>query len=202
MGTQSINVGRFNQILGRLLSMGGQEDPAGALSPEISPVLVMEADRPEWKFLGNERLVAAQISAVSTAGLAATGRLRNPSTSGVLGIVEGIIFSTTATQRVQVRLGVLGDTGLLTPMVAQAARDSRLTTTVGALRTSSDQVAGVGTVIYEGQLLANTSYIIGVTPIVLAPLSHVDVSGADLVAATISVNFAWRERAAEPFEVK
>lgn len=180
--------------------MGGQEDPAGSLSPEISPVLVLENDRPEWQFLGNGRLMACNLTVSTTGALLGSMRLRNPSDSGMLAIVEAIsVNAITAAQRFQVRIGNAA-AELLTPMVTQAPRDSRSSATVGALKASSDQVSGTGTKIYEGTIAINVIVSLLVCPIVLAPGSHLEVTAADLVVGQSNANFLYRERAIEPFE--
>lgn len=200
MSTQSINVGRFNGILGRMLSMGGQEDPAGALSPEISAVLALETDRPEWQYLGNGRLMACNLTVVTSGALTGSMRLRNPTDSGSLAVIERIsVNAITAPQRFQVRIGTAA-AELLTPMVTQAPRDSRSSATVGALRASSDQVVGVGTKIYEATIALNVIVELLVCPLVLAPGSHIEVNAADLVVGQSNANFVYRERAIEPFE--
>ena len=50
-----IQVGRFNAVLHKLLDMK-EGAPAPQLSGDVIPTLVLENDRPEWIFLGAERL--------------------------------------------------------------------------------------------------------------------------------------------------
>jgi len=50
-----IQVGRFNGILHKLLAMK-EGAPAPTLAPEILAAIVLEADRPEYAFLGGTQL--------------------------------------------------------------------------------------------------------------------------------------------------
>lgn len=203
MSSQTINIGRYNGILGRMLSMGGQEDPAGALSPEISPVLVLENDRPEWLFLGNVRLHGAAIAlAAGGAGNFATARLRNPATSGALVVVTSIQISVTTISEVKIFLATSAVVDATTPQTMMFPHDSRWgAQTSGAAKGSSknDNTASQGTVIWDHFLAVNTPIRAACCPLVLAPDSSIDVVNAQGNQG-IFVQFSYTERAMQPFE--
>jgi len=60
--TQEIFRPGLNQILSRTLSMKGARGPAGLLTPEINPSIVLENDRWEYHALGGSKLVSAYSS--------------------------------------------------------------------------------------------------------------------------------------------
>lgn len=198
-----IEVARFNATLGRLLSLSGVENPAGDLSPEISAVICMESDRPEWLYLGNQRLVAGGLGLAATALAGGAGRFHNPAESGILAVFHTLTVSAaTAPQRVVVRLTTPAvDLGTLVA-TAQASRDSRLTTTVGAVRTSVETISlgGVGVPVFQGWCPAGETILIPVTPIVLAPGSSFTVCATEEVVSQMYVNATWCERAIQPYE--
>lgn len=81
-----IQSGRLNSILHKLLGIT-EGAPAPSLAPDLFSTLCLENDRPEWKFLGGERLCAGAIDlAAGGAGTYGTGVLWNPAGSGVLAV--------------------------------------------------------------------------------------------------------------------
>lgn len=193
-----IEVARFNQILGRLLSMSGIEDPAGDLGTEVAPCIVLEADRPEWLFLGNQKPLAASISLGAVAAQNGCFRVRNPSTSGVLAVVElATITSLSVGSTVEARLGAAAaDFGSLQVPVN---RDSRQTTGGVCVCSYQNNGAPSGSMIDQENLGASAPYRFSGFPCVLAPGGSVDLTGA-----TVNVSYYFavviRERAMEPFE--
>lgn len=77
---------RFSSLLRRYLSMVGQTEVANELSPEISPGLTLERERPEWEFLKGAKLMSAPLNLAGAAGTLSAFRFRNPSTSGVMAV--------------------------------------------------------------------------------------------------------------------
>lgn len=86
---------RFSAMLSRMMGMKGQGMAAAPmLAPEIGPsVDVNQMDDPAQFFTRNERL-AAHVSAGIGAAVGNYGRmeLRNPATSGMLFIVESLLY--------------------------------------------------------------------------------------------------------------
>lgn len=83
-----IEVGRYGQILGRLLNIADR-NPSGDIAPEIVPTLQLEGNRPEWAFLGGMRNCASGAS-ISAGGASTTVEiyLTNPTGSNALAIFE------------------------------------------------------------------------------------------------------------------
>lgn len=91
-----IESGQFSSLVRRYLQMRGESFVLDELSPEISPVLVLEAERPEWQFLKGQKLNCCLIQTLPVAAQTSLFRLRNPAASGVFAIFEWIYFSTNS----------------------------------------------------------------------------------------------------------
>lgn len=196
--SQVISVPRLNQILARTLGFAGVEAPAEDLSPEISPVLVVESDRPEWKFLSSERYCGADIGTSNGAGPSYT-RLANPSGSGVLCIIEKIVATTTTVggSAITVRMNrganrANAGTGV--------NRDTRFTMGAAACIPSQSTAPGSGTATEAPTVLANSPYCVASCPIILGPGGFVDVGVDGAGATAIEVSYQWRERPIEAYE--
>jgi hypothetical protein len=199
MSQQDIQVKRFNAILGRLLGMAGVEDPAGALSPEISPVLVLENDRPEWLFLSNQFPMAA--GGVETASVANPTffRIRNPVGSGIIAVIEAVnlsasIIITDGVAQLGTQTVDMG--GAMAPLV----RDNRYGQIVGSCTVSESNGGGSGTGIERFRVPINTVYNYQNLPIILKPGTNYDW-GVNDVNVEVHANIRWRERPAEPYEL-
>jgi hypothetical protein len=179
--------------------MGGVEDPAGELSAEISAVLALEVDRPEWEFLGNGRLLSIASVITALAANPAYLRLRNPATSGMLAVIEAAnITVATGPATVNALIGTaVTDRGVV---IGKMSRDSRSGTTSGALVASTDNTVGVGTSLEQFQLVVNTKVRFDTTEWILAPGSHIDIGDVSNIQDTY-VNVKWRERAIQPYEL-
>jgi len=196
-----IDVGRYNAILGRLLSGAGVLDPAGELSPEISATMVLENDRPEWFFLSNQRLMSATADQGGDAVTFAGARLRNPTGSNVLAVVERCqVDCFTVQSQIRFRFGTAtADLGGILPSRALDSRNAA--TTAGALILSSAAIAasGAGDIFWEMNIPVTDVREPLFTPIILAPGSHIDVTAITQTAG-LQVNFRWRERELTKYE--
>lgn len=81
-----IEQGRYSDLLRRILGMTGSSVVAGELSPEISPGLSLEEERPEWEFLKGAKLMCAPLNIAGGVGTQTGFRFRNPANSGVVAI--------------------------------------------------------------------------------------------------------------------
>ena len=201
--SQAIQIRRFNGILGRLLGMAGVEDPAGQLSPEISPVLPLEVDRPEWKFLAGDKMCSAAFVQAAGVGARSVVRFRNPLNSGQVAVIEGVRISTVTAgswtasanfnSNVNVNRGTTGD--------AFAPMDSRwgAPTLNSAMILSGDNAAVTGTTFESNTILAPYPYEYQAPPIVVFPNAayefFLNENNVD-----IRVTIRWRERPYEPYE--
>ncbi|MCI0372639.1 MAG: hypothetical protein L0214_15005 [candidate division NC10 bacterium] len=150
---------RYNQLLYRLLAM--QEGaPAPVLATEIFPMLGLEMDRLEWKFLTGTQLVMGTAIQLAVAGQFSHVCLQNPVKSGVLVVIEDVLVQAEST----VSGGAVGTifTGTTTLTNANAAihRD---------LRASSNPGSNLGTV---GQIRVGAN--VSATPPGVSGLSVVD----------------------------
>ena len=196
-----IGTGRYSELLGRLLGQSGVLEVAGELSPEISPVFVLESDRPEWLFLSNQRLMSAGGIVAAVALSPSFLRLRNPTGSNVIAVIErGTIASPTTIADAVITFGTAAADRANGQTVA--TRDSRWgTLSSGALKASSDNAASAGTQIDRLNLLALSPHRIQAFPIIMLPGSHLDV-GTNDQNATVIVMVHYREREIGKFEIR
>lgn len=116
---------------------------------ELTGLVTLESDRPEWAAAAGDRLCSARIIApLPTAGQFQFGQLLNPLSSGVLAVVERIMLGTTSAAGGQIAIGI-GDTAFSAPVAQPGSlRDSRMfvgqpvATNVGfACRTQTQSLA-------------------------------------------------------------
>ena len=93
MAFNEIQVGRYNRLLQKLMSMKGGA-PAPQLGGDIDAGITLESDRPEWQFLAGEfRAMGTTFKAADAANLSTVG-LFNGNSTGVIGILEGVIVTS------------------------------------------------------------------------------------------------------------
>lgn len=189
-----ILTGQLNDILSKRLGMKGG-GPAPTLAPEILPVLVVEADRPEWLVLGSTLMVGIG-QLVATGAAVSSVRIRNPVNSGVLAVIERIDFDGDGGgQRMAMDLGPT-ETDLTTNIttVALDTRRLALAAVAGALRASSSNSVdptGVGFNFWRGNTIDGSN--VYDAPIVLTPGFALTIRTLALHALTCSAR--WYERA-------
>lgn len=207
-GFNEIQVGRFNGVLHKLLDMK-EGAPAPSLSSDVIPTLCLENDRPEYKFLGGERLAAGVSDLVATAGQQAYARLRNPANSGVLCILEQAIITVAASTdiveiRIQTESQAFSATGL------KAARDRRMAAALGGggdavtciVETLSSAVT-VGALVGRVRLDAAAGFqpLVYNVPWVLGPSDSITFR-SQTAANRLIVSWSWRERVLERSETR
>ena len=120
-----IEIGRYSERLRRALGMKGQEVVSGELSPEVSPVIVLEDNAAEWQFLQKVRMCSSVMIQGAVVGQNTLFRLRNPAASGVVAVVKTLGASSDVVGwRVQMGYSPLPTSDLGTAGVT-AVRDSR-----------------------------------------------------------------------------
>lgn len=195
-----IQVGRYNGILHKLMGMK-EGAPSPQLSGDIVPGIILEADRPEWKFLAGEHLCMGGLALAGTAAEKGAVELWNPPGSGTLIVIEKIQM-TCGTNPSEFWAGHQGVA--LASQAGGAYLDSRLNrgsqVTVGQTRFDTDGAVLLTTVIYRMHTLARTPLVID-TPVILTP-----GNGWAVVCTTdnepIDVAFSWQERTLEPSELR
>src|SRR5882762_11640733 len=80
-------VGRYDRLGSRLHNVKGHPVHP-QVSPEIQHVIVLENDRPEFRYLEGTKPLSARTAHAPGAGNIAGARLRNPAGSGVLAVVR------------------------------------------------------------------------------------------------------------------
>lgn len=202
-----IEAGRWSELLRRALGMKGQSLVASELSPEVSPVWVLEQATIEWQFLKTVRACAAATN-ISAGAQDGTIRLANPSTSGVVGVVEMVTVQCSKLSKVQIKMGSAGDTDLTTANVG-FMRDSRwldpaVTSDKTALSFSQDNTgdAANGRTIWNVFLQDDSVPETIKWPLVLSPGFSMDVKAvAEVVQGRFFVNLLWYERAITRLEL-
>jgi len=105
--------------------MKGVSLVSSELSPEISPILVLESERPEWDFLKNEKIIGSNWGVVASAVLNSAFRLRNPVNSGALVVLIDGACSTDTTGSVLLAERNTDQLSLATALPT-VSRDTRL----------------------------------------------------------------------------
>lgn len=197
-----IETGRFSDLFRRLLSMKGVTEVAAELSPEISPVFVVESERIEWEFLKGQRPIAAVMVVGPLAANPSTSRLRNPAGSGVLASFDGIVLSTDplATTFSVFLNTQLVDLAAVAPLVP-VARDTRIPALAkaSALIQSGANVPGVGSNILNGRMPGDEPFYFPLK-FVLTPGHSVDIN-TETVNQPHRVTAWWTERHIDALEL-
>jgi len=186
-----IQVGRFNAILSKLTGITGAPSPV--MATDVFPMLALEVDRPEWSFLGGERLGWMRWTDAAVAANYSSVGIRNPANSGVLVVIERIEAHISAAG--QWFVGVRANTTVDASGTC-LARDSRFvaagynTTAQYVERTQATQPAYPA---YGLAVAANNTISRHEVPIVLSPGYEVMV-WPQTVNVAIYASFAFRER--------
>lgn len=168
-----IEIGRYSDILRRLL-YGKEQTVSAELAPEISPVFVLENDRPEWKFLAAERLGAVAFTQTAGAAARSTCRIRNPAASGALLVIEDMFVSIdTTASAIAIRLGEI-TTDLATVGIV-TVRDRRFGDIQCSCVASRDNAASALTRgIWHHSMLITTAPVRVPLSVVLGPGSAIE----------------------------
>lgn len=161
-----IQIGRWSGILHKLLSMK-EGAPSPVLAPEITPGIILENDRPEWRFLGGDNAAIFYQELGGVAGQSQFAQVVNPITSGVIAIVEQIFAGHVVAVATQ---GTYRIYGFQTAPIALA---NQLNVSVQDFRyalgapTLSVTVPLLGTYVSSAALPASWA---GVSQVIVAPI--------------------------------
>jgi len=195
-----IEVGRWAELLKRISGIAGAETVSGHLSPEISPVMLLEdLGDADYLFLKGVRLCSAGTGVNAAAGFTSKYRLRNPADSGAVAVVTALEISPDAGAAQNVTANIHRLTVDLPTAVLTTAQDPRWGTTGGLnqtaliFSTSNAQVTGpAGDVVFDTRTPNGTPYLY-TQQIPLLP-----GSGIDWGTITLNVSFRgwvrWTER--------
>lgn len=131
-----ISTGRFNGILRKLLALP-QGAPSPVVATEIFPTITLEADRPEFAFLGGVRLGSGGRTDPAVAGNYSHVGVRNPDGSGVISVITAMTLNVVANSLVYLGLRT---NATVTAAVNGVIRDSRWAATGGAAWTTTQVV--------------------------------------------------------------
>jgi hypothetical protein len=206
-----INVVRFQNKVRAILGMRG-ENPVPDLT-YLHTSLVLEADRPEWGYAGNEFPWAGSRSVAAAVGQLSAVGLRNPRTSGVIAVVEFVRNTSVNAGDIivgQTQLTGAPDTvvGEISNAPATAPRDTRILNPGGVpgsgssslLVFSAQSATGIGASVYtltdslatlDKLSRANDSFYA-----ILAPGGFVGIQ-TQAVNLVMSANWRWYERVQE-----
>jgi hypothetical protein len=198
-----ILAGRINRSLQKLFAMKG-DAVSPQLATEVQPGVVLPFGT-EFRYLEQWNRYSISTSVTGGAGQFSGVRLRNPSGSNVIGVIEFVLITNqSAAQSVQVGLGpIVGD--LATVLTGQRI-DARIQASgqAGVLKPSSSTNTGgalspqIGTMV----LATNTPQQLindAIQEFTLLPGDAMEVD-AGVAATTISVWYIWRERLLEESE--
>jgi hypothetical protein len=188
-----ILVGRYNQLLTRLLKVTGGA-PSPQLTPEVTPVMVLISDAPDLAFIKQEQLMVVGVNSTGAAiGKQAYYQLANPVNSGLLITVEAFLIENATGLAQDYAYGVT--TISTRAALAVSPRDSRVNTGLGNVQFGPgrftlgsdavlDGVAGIANRIGQVFLLSQTSIFLPV-PYVLNPGDAFTVTpnGTNIIAA-------------------
>lgn len=171
------NRGQYGDLLRRYLNMVGQSDVAEELAPELTAVLTLESQLPEWEFLKGNRLNAHTVTAPAAgAGNFGTVRYRNPPGSGMVAIVTRVVAAggfNAALNPVTIVVTFGAQLADRTTISGTANRDGRQTPIGGALIASFDStnVGAGGNAIASAPLKEITPWVFidSDSPVVITP---------------------------------
>ena len=198
-----IQVGRLNGLLHKLLDMK-EGAPSPTLASDVFPNIVLESDRPEWKFLAGERLGAGYRYDAAVAGQYSHAGLYNPAGSNVLVIVEQMQLIPTVNGSAYIRLeanyGRRDAVGYCTIRDPRGWGGPTAPQTTAQPFDYTNAVASVGYPLGLWYIAANTLFTYN-QPIVLPP--GYEVYGVmSAVNQGITAMFSFRERKMERSETR
>jgi len=196
--------GRFSGAVTRMFQIKGPGSPVPTLAPEIGPSYdVNDRSDPAQPFLQNTKLAgcAGFISAV--AAQYSHVKLVNPSGSGVLIEVDGILLHTSASAAVRIGFGT--NTAALAAPITAWPRDGRWfqngSMAGSTARFSQETNAILPTPQYPFDWMVPDSRDLRPTQIVLPPGLSLNC-WATIVNLSLSWSIQYRERALPPEEAQ
>lgn len=174
--------------------MKGVQQVSSELSPEISPVIIVEDNSAEWQFLQAVRLCSSSMLQSAVAGETTIFRLRNPVSSGVIGRVDYIGISGDVEFPWFVGFGT-ATADLGTPG-ATALRDHRWATGANAttlIASRANNVALSFTDSILGMFLLGNTFVAYEKPIILLPGEILEL-GTPFLNVALRLVLSWTER--------
>lgn len=146
--------------------MAGVEDVSADLSPEVSPVVILEGPTSDLLFLKGVRQVFFALTVNAAAGFNSKIRIRNPPGSGVIALIRRITMISPTTTDLRIRVNqfttdlTVADTTVPDPRWGALGLGIPASTLVAS--GSADQASAPGgEPILEVLTLANTPVVFG-----------------------------------------
>jgi len=185
---------RYAQLLSRLLGVKGEQ--LTEVSPELIAAIILENDRLEFSHLAEESIAAGDLFVAALAANISQTAVLNPTSSGMLIVVEGVANLTALP--ILLRLPtVLTGFSQITPGIP---RDTRKTSgrTVGQMA-SRQAAAAAGNLI--GFVPATSIFFPPRGLAVLIPSTAV-AADTNVVNQSVEALWFWRERPVEVTETR
>lgn len=198
-----IQIGRLNGVLHKLLGMK-EGAPSPQLSGDIVPALILESDRPEWKFLAGERLCMGGGAGAGVVGELRQFQIHNPADSGVLCVIKQMICTCDTSGPIfwghaDVPYSTLGGAQL-----ADGFRDSRLSRgvldTTCDVFTLTDAAVAIVSIIGRTKILNNLPTVLRF-PVILTP-GHGFAVAFTVANEPFQTTWEWTERLLEESETR
>ncbi len=196
--SQDLQTARYDQLVRRVGALYGGGSKVTEVLAELFPVLEVENTTPELLALTGWRTAWQSTSRTSTIGNDSTSQLFNPVNSGFLIAVTQLLIRTDANNSVDIEM----QNTALAAAVPGLYRDGRFgvpRNTVGVVSSLDGGVTGGG---LRMLLLAGVTFSLrddnGL--VVLSPGTGINI-GTVVQNTTLSVNYFWRERLAQPSEI-
>jgi len=192
--------GRFNRALQKVFSMKGRP-PTPQLAGEITAVLPFFWGSEARYLEGWQRFFAGFNIPAGGAGNISEFRLRNPSGSKFIAVVEKLAISANTTEQVQVLIDTTGHGDLAnTQTFANQNLDSRGQPSPGLIGTFKNNNAnlGFGAILWFNNLIINQLFDVIVTDnqeFPITPGVTLDIFSATSNTALSVASLMWRERA-------
>jgi len=195
-----IEVGRYSELLRRLLSMKGVTEVSGELSPEISPVFILESERPEWEFLKGEKPMSSVFALAGVAAQNYAYRLVNPVGSGVMAVLG--TWTITAESEFDLLIERNTTQGSLATVLNTVSRDTRypIVNASACVASQATNVAASGQAWWSAHVIPNVPVEVR-APFVLLPGHQVQFSTIGTVNVSVRGNLEWLERRADVLEL-
>jgi hypothetical protein len=203
MPFNTIEGGRWDNLIRRLFSMK-QDSVAPSIGTDIVPIALVQPWRPEMAFLKGEQLAFGRAAQAAVAAQQSMVAIINPVDSGNLGMIESVLFRSTAASNIQFRwTNTVAGMGVATD---QAPRDTRWARGGGAgtqqalsVRVQAVAVVPGAGVFASASILANETFALPLE-FVLGP-GNAFITFQQAVNTQLEVTYIWREKEANPAEL-
>ena len=200
MGSQDLQQARYDQLVRRVGSLYGGGSKVVEVLPELFPILDLENLPLELRILAGWRSAMIAVSRTAGVGETVAANLFNPVGSGIIAVVERVLWRTNASDVIEFDIVQSQLTGGFTKGLF---RDSRLggdrLSTLGGTTESPASTDGILRLFTTDATLTRLEDDRGL--FALSPGNGLQLGYAAATNSLLTVNFFWRERTAEQSEL-